>query len=31
MTPNDYPAFIEIWSQVAEVYGKQPSDGALRP
>lgn len=30
MTPSDYPAFIEIWSLVGEVYGKQPSDGALK-
>lgn len=29
MTPNDYPAFVEAWSQVAEVYGKAPSDGAM--
>ena len=30
MTPSDYPAFIEVWSQVAEVYGKSPSDGAIK-
>ncbi len=29
MTQNDYFEFVEIWSQVAEVYNKQPSDGAL--
>lgn len=29
MTPSDYPAFVEAWSQVAEVYGKAPSDGAM--
>lgn len=29
MTPSEYPAFVEIWSQVAEVYGKQPTDGAM--
>lgn len=29
MNHNDYPAFVEIWSQAHELYGKSPSDGAL--
>lgn len=29
MTPNDYPDFVEAWTQVSEVYGRSPSDGAL--
>ncbi|NEU24520.1 hypothetical protein G4D57_23100, partial [Vibrio parahaemolyticus] len=29
MNPDDYPEFVTTWTQVSEVYGKSPSDGAL--
>ena len=29
MNANDYPEFVTLWTQVCEVYGKPPSDGAL--
>ncbi|MEY1661567.1 hypothetical protein [Isoalcanivorax beigongshangi] len=29
MKPNDYPEFVALWTQVFELYGKRPSDGAL--
>lgn len=29
MTPNDYPQFVTLWTQICELYGKPPSDGVL--